>query len=161
MFALSACGGGGGGNTGAVSNPQSPSSTLTLKVSLTGTLPVNTTIAGVDFTLFLPENYSPAMTNGVVDSGVVTPTGIFTGTTLAPQIDYTAASTLSPALLKVTLASSIPAGISVMGDIATINLRLINGATANSITYGLSSVSVIDSVHYSQISGVNAELTAN
>ena len=65
LLTLTACGGGGGSDT-AGQNPPVAKTIATLKISQTGSLPSSTTISGADFTITLPANVTPAMTNGAV-----------------------------------------------------------------------------------------------
>ena len=159
LLTISACGGGGGGGAGntagagGVSSETTPTSKTTarLTVSLNGTLPASTAIAGAVFTLTLPAGVTPANTNGIVTSGVVTPSGTFVGGTQTPPV-YTATS----GTLQVTLANSIPAGVTQVGEVATITLQLANGATPTVGSFGVSGVSVIDATLYAPIAGMNA-----
>lgn len=106
LLALAACGGGGGGG-GATNQipPPATKTTAAVTIQLTGTLPAATAISGAAFTIELPANVTPKSTNGVVDMGVVTYTGIFTGSTLTPQTVYIAATATAPGTLKVILSS--------------------------------------------------------
>jgi hypothetical protein len=130
----------------------------TIKINLTGTLPASIAISGVGFTLTLPADVTPATTNGVVATGVVSNSGIFTGSTLSPQTVYTVAAASSPGTLKVTLASSVTAGITQTGEVATITLQLVNGAAPTAASFGISGVSVIDAALYGTISGMGASV---
>lgn len=131
--------------------------TATLKMNLTGTLPASTGISGAGFTLTLPTDVTPALTSGVVSNGVATPSGTFAGGTQTPPI-YTAATASTPGTLKVTLANSIPAGVTQVGEVATITLQLANGAAPTTGSFGVSAVSVVDAVLYNSISGMGAEV---
>jgi hypothetical protein len=163
LLTLTACGGGGGGgsNTGA-SNQNPPTTTKTtakLTITQTGSLPASTTISGADFTITLPVDVTPATTNGAVATGVVTASGTFAGSTLAPQVTYTAANASVPGTLRVILAISTAAGVSQTGEIATITLQLANGAAPTAASFGqLSAVSVVDTALYATISGMGASV---
>lgn len=154
---VTACGGGGGG--GGVDSTQQPpaKTTATLKINLTGTLPVSAAVAGTDFTLTLPTNVTPAITDGGVATEVVSLSGTFAGGTQTPPV-YTAATAGAPGTIKVTLASSIPAGVTQTGEVATIILQLANGAAPTVTSFGVNSVSVIDAVLYNTISGMGASV---
>lgn len=154
LLIMSACGGSdgsGGGATGG-SNPTSAK----LKIYLTNTLPAYTAFSGMDFTITLPENVTPRNTNGTVDTGILTPLGGFTGSTLAPLITYSAAAPPTLGTIRVILTSSIPAGINQLGDVASITMQLTNGATPTVGSFALSSVSVFDAALYNHISGMGA-----
>jgi uncharacterized repeat protein (TIGR02543 family) len=127
----------------------------TLTINLTGSLPVSTAISGAAFTLTLPVNVTPAMVNGAIATGVVSVSGTFAGSTLSPQVVYTAA-TSSAGTLNITLANSIQAGVTQVGEVATITLQLANGAAPTAGSFGLSAVSVIDATLYAPITGMNA-----
>jgi hypothetical protein len=156
LLTISACGGGGGGGSsttdgGSSNTTPAAKTTAKLTVSLNGTLPTSTAIAGAAFTLTLPTGVTPANTNGVVASGVITPSGTFAGGTQTPPV-YTAAS----GTLQVTLVNSVPAGVTQVGEVATITLQLANGATPTAASFGVSAVSVIDASLYAPIAGMNA-----
>jgi hypothetical protein len=156
LITITACGGGGGGgNDTAGQNPPVAKTTATLKISQTGSLPATKTISGTDCTITLPVNVTPALTNGEVATGVVTLTGTFANSTLAPQIVYTAAVGSTPGTLRVILSSSEVAGLSLVGEIATITLKLANGASPTTSNFVVSGDSVIDATLYAPIAGMN------
>ncbi len=156
LLALAACGGGGGGNDTAGQNPlPTAKTTATLKISQTGSLPPSTTISGADFTITLPANVTPVMTNGAVAPNAVTLSGTFAGSTLAPQVVYTAATASALGTIKVILASSDAAGLSLTGEMATITLQLANGAVPTASSFAVSDDSVIDATLYAPITGLN------
>lgn len=156
LLILAACGGGGGG--GNTQSPQPPAkTTASITIDLTGTLPASTAISGTVFTLILPENVTPKISSGTVDSGVVSLSGTFAGGTQAPT-HYTAATASAPGTLKVTLANPIPTGVTQVGEIAKITLQLANGAAPAAASFGVSSVSVIDAGVYGTISGMGANV---
>lgn len=133
--------------------------TAILAINLTGTLPASTAIAGAMFTLTLPPDVTPAITNGAVINGVVTPSGVFAGGTLTPPV-YTAATASAPGTLIVTLVNSNPTGLTQVGEVATISLQLANGVTPTAANFGLSAVSVIDATLYNTISGMSANVAS-
>ena len=132
--------------------------TATLTINLIGTLPVSTAISGAAFTITLPADVTPALTNGVVNTGVVDLSGTFAGSTLSPQVVYTAATASAPGTLKVTLANSAATGVTQVGEVATITLLLANGAAPTVSSFGLNTVSVIDATIYGTISGMGANV---
>lgn len=148
------CGGGGGDSGGG--NP----AIATLKVNLTGTLPVSTAISGAAFTLTLPTNVTPALASGSVASGVATCSGTFAGSTLAPQLVYTAAAAGVPGTLYVILANSAAAGVTQVGEVATITLQLANGAAPAAANFGVSAASVIDTNPGNSISGMGVAVAS-
>jgi hypothetical protein len=159
LLTLAACGGGGGGDNGtAGQNPQpTAKTTAALKINLTGTLPDSAAIAGTDFTLTLPANVTPAMTNGAVSTGVVSLSGTFAGGTQTPPV-YTAATESAPGTLKVILVNPINSGVTQVGEVATITLQLANSAAPTTGSFGVSAVSVIDAALYNTISGMGASV---
>lgn len=150
LMNLVACGGGGGDATAPAAK-----TTASLKMSQTGSLPPSTTISGADFTLTLPANVTPAIANGDVATGVVSLSGTFAVSTLAPQVVYTAATASAPGTLRVILANSVAAGLSQVGEVATITLQLANGAAPTTASFGVNAVSVIDAALYAPITGMN------
>lgn len=154
LMTFTACGGGGGGGT---SNPPTAKTTASVTINLTGTLPANTTIAGTDITITLPTDVTPSLNGTVVASGVVTPSGTFAGGTQTPPV-YTAAAGNIPGTLKVVLANPVNAGVTQVGEVATITLQLANGATPTANSFGVSAVSVIDATLYNTISGMGASV---
>jgi hypothetical protein len=60
-----------------------------------------------------------------------------------------------PGTLKVTLASSTPAGVAQVGEVATITLQLANGAAPSAASFVVSAASVIDAALYAPITGMN------
>jgi hypothetical protein len=153
LLTLAACGGGGSSDSGT---PPAPTTKTTAKLTITqtGSLPASTTISGAEFTITLPTDVTPALSNGAVATGVVTPSGTFAGSTLAPQVTYTAATAGVPGTLRVILASSNAAGVSQTGEIATITLQLANGAAPTAASFGVSSSNVYDTSVYGAISGM-------
>lgn len=154
LLTLTACGGGGGNTTGS-NPPPTSKTTASLTITQTGSLPASATISGADFTITLPANVTPAMTNGVVAPSAVALSGTFSGSTLSPQVVYTAATTSAPGSLKVILASSDAAGLSLVGEVATITLQLANGAAPTANSFVVSGDSVFDATLYAPIAGMN------
>jgi hypothetical protein len=137
-------------------NQQATKSTATIKLSLTGKLPATSAISGAEFTLILPANVTPKYTNGNVDSGVVVPSGTFAGSTLSPQVIYsTAASTL-----KVILPSSTPAGVTQVGEVATITLLLDNNTLPSTSSFSIVSASVFDVATVTAINDIEVAVSS-
>ena len=107
-------------------------------------------IAGVSLTLTLPANVTPAVVNGSVDAGAVTPSGTFSGGIQTPPI-YTPATATTPGALKLAIANSNPDGVVKVREVATIKLQVANGAVPSASSFGLSTVSVIDNSGYNKI----------
>jgi len=116
-----------------------------LKINLSGTLAGNA-ISGANYTVTLPANVTPATTNGVVAASVVTASGTFAGSTIAPIVTYTPATAGTPGSLQIVEANSVPAGVTTVGEIATITLQLANGAAPVATDFVVSSVSVFDTL---------------
>ncbi len=152
LLTLAACGGGG------VINPPAKTA-VTLKVNLTGTLPAGTSISGAAFTLTLPANVTPLIINNSVAGSVVSLSGTFAGGTQTPPV-YTAATANSPGTLQLSLVNGVPAGITQVGEVATIVLQLANGVTPTAGDFSVSAVSVIDAQLYNTISNMGANVAA-
>ena len=152
LLIFAACGGGGD----SVAPPAKTSATF--KITLSGSLG-SSAISGAGFTVTLPANVTPATTSGTtVAANVVTLSGIFSGSTIAPVVTYTPAAVATPGSLQVTAASSAPAGAATVGDIVTITLQLANGAAPATADFPLSSVSVIDTLG-APIAGISAAVS--
>lgn len=132
----------------------------TVTINLIGTLPANSTISGATFTITLPANVTPAISNGLVATGVVSNTGTFAGSTLSSQVVYTAATASASATLRVILTASSPAGVTQVGEVATITLQLANNVVPTASNFGVSSVSVIDATLYGTINGMSASVAS-
>jgi hypothetical protein len=139
LFTLSACGGGGSGT--AVKDY----STATVKISLNGDLG-GKGIIGAEFTMTLPENVTPAMVSGTVAASVVTPSGTFAGSSIAPIITYLPATGTTKGTVGIVLSSSVPAGVTTAGEVATVTLKLANGVVPAAADFKLDTlpVKVID-----------------
>lgn len=129
-----------------------PPTTATLKINLTGD-PAGKAISGAEFTLTLPANVSPATVNGAVASSVVTPSGTFAGSSIAPIVTYIPAAGAVPGTLHVVVTNDVLAGVTTAGEVATITLQLANGAAPLVTDFALNSVIVIDTL-YSPIAGM-------
>lgn len=140
ILTVAACGGGGGD-----SGTPAVYTTATVKISLTGS-PGGKGIAGAGFTLTLPANVTPTMVNDAVASGVVTCSGTFAGNSIAPVATYTPATGSTQGTLRIVLSSSVPAGVTTAGEVATVALKLANSATPAAAGFPLNSISVIDTL---------------
>jgi len=154
LLILAACGDGGGSD---VILPLPAKTTATATVSLNGTLGANA-ISGAGFTLTLPANVTPATVGGSVAANVVTPSGTFTGSTIAPIVTYTPAAGATPGSLQIIAANSVPAGVTTVGEIVTITLQLTNGATPAATDLPVSGVSVTNTLG-AAIAGMSASVT--
>ena len=153
LLTLAACGGGG---SDVVLLPTAKT-TATVKVSLNGTLGADT-IAGASFIMTLPANVTPAVTGGAVATTLVTPSGTFAGGTYVTPVPYIPAVGATPGKLEITVANSVPAGISTVGEIVTITLQLANGAAPVVADFPVSSVSVTNTLG-APIVGMSASVT--
>jgi hypothetical protein len=135
--------------------PPTAKTAATLTINQTGSLPASTTISGAAFTVTLPANVTPAMTNGAVATSAASLSETFAGSTLPPQTVYTAATLNTPGTLKVIIASSEAAGLSLVGEMATITLQLANGAAPTADSFVVSGDSIIDATLYAPITGMN------
>ena len=71
---------------------------------------------------------------------------------------FTPATTSAPGTLKVILTNSVAAGVTQVGEMATITLQLANSAAPTTGSFGVSAVSVIDAALYNTISGMGASV---
>jgi hypothetical protein len=155
LLTLAACGGGGGDS----SSVPTTYTTATVRIALSGTLPANRAIAGAGFTLALPADVTPATTNGIIASSVVTPSGTFAGGALIQPV-YTPATATTAGSVRIAVANAAPAGVTQVGEIATVTLKLANGAvpTAAAFTLPQVGVTVIDTDGNS-IGGIDATVS--
>jgi hypothetical protein len=127
LFLLTACGGGDSGGASPSSSANVSYSKAILKVNLYGTLPAGSAISGVSFALFLQQpELSPALTNGIVDAGVVTPSGTFVNGIQAGPIFTPSNADTKFGKMLITLADTTEEGITQVGEVATITLQLVN-----------------------------------
>jgi hypothetical protein len=152
LTALSAC---GSSESTTGTSGQTAKSVAILSISLTGVLPPATAISGADFTINLPANVIPKITNGSVDTEVVVTSGIFAGTTLSPVSVYSA----TESSLRVILPCSVLTGITQVGEAATITLLLSNNATPSATSFSVSSPVVFDVATNSSISSLGIAIT--
>jgi len=139
ILTLTACGGGGDSST-----PTAQVKTeATLKLSLTGTLPADTAIAGAGFTITLPASVTPEIVNNSVASSVIIPSGTFAGGIQIPPV-YTAATAAAPGKIQLTLVNAVVAGVTQVGEVATVTLQITNGVMPSAASFSVSGVNVID-----------------
>jgi hypothetical protein len=134
LILLTACGGGSDNSTTTTTK-------ATLKINLNGD-PGGKAIIGAGFTLTLPTNVTPEMVNGVVAASVVTPSGAFAGSTIAPIVTYIPATGTTPGAVQIVLSSSAPAGVTTVGEVATVTLHLSGGVAPVAANFSLNSVPV-------------------
>lgn len=137
LLTLSACGGGTPTNTGYTK--------IILKINLDGDLG-GKAIIGTGFSLTLPSNVTPDTVNGAVAAGVVNPSGTFADSTIAPIVTYIPATATNPGKMLIGVANSVDAGVTTVGEVATVTLQLTGGAALAAANFVLNSVpvSVID-----------------
>ncbi|HXC93888.1 MAG TPA: hypothetical protein VN652_07750 [Geobacteraceae bacterium] len=143
---LTACGGGGSGGDSSSSSSTTATkaySKAILKVDLVGTLPSGSAISGTSFALFLKSDLVPALTNGEVAAGVVTPSGFFTnGAQIAV---WTPSNTsMTSGTMMITLADTSPGGVTQVGEVARITLPLTNQTAPAAGSYILAPYGVVD-----------------
>jgi hypothetical protein len=132
---------------------------VSFKIVLTGALPAATAVAGATFTLGLPAGVTPALTNGAVAADVVALSGTFAGGTIAPVVAYTAATPSATGSLQVILVSSVPAGVTQVGEVATITLQIPTGTVWTESSFGLSAVRVRDAALADTIAGMGVAVS--
>ncbi len=144
LFLLAACGGGGGGSSSTpVAAPAPTYSKAIVKVALVGTLPAGSAISGTSFALFLKPELTPEVAGGSVVAGVVSPSGTFaSGTQLT---DWTPPNATTPTgKMMIDLADTTPAGVTLVGEVATITLQLVNKTAPSAGSYVLAPYGVAD-----------------
>lgn len=124
-----------------------PKTTATLKINLNGDL-AGKSITGAEFTLTLPANVTPATVGGVVASSVVTASGTFAGSSIAPVVTYTPAAAGAAGTVHIVVSSSVPTGVATAGEVATVILQLAGGAApvVADFTFNSAPVNVIDTL---------------
>jgi hypothetical protein len=152
LLMLGACG--DSSSTGTQAN-----TSATVKIALSGNLS-GKAIAGAGFTVTLPANVTPALTSGIVAATVVTPSGTFAGNTILPVITYTAAAGATKGTLLIVLASSQVAGVSTVGEVATLTLQLANGAAPVAADFSPLSASATDT-EGAPIAGISSATVAS
>src|SRR6185369_5303818 len=128
---LTACGGGGSGGDSSSSSSTTATkaySKAILKVDLVGTLPSGSAISGTSFALFLKSDLVPALTNGEVAAGVVTPSN----------------TSMTSGTMMITLADTSPGGVTQLGEVARITLPLTNQTAPAAGSYILAPYGVVD-----------------
>lgn len=141
LFVLAGCG------SDSDNTPTKPDNTkAVLKIKLTGTLPANKAIVLADFTLKLPSNVTVPVTDAVVLSGT------FAGGSMIPY-------TVGAAKLAVHAVNKVEAGVTEVGEVATITLQLANGATPKKEDFSFETVIVADPSG-NPISGFSAEVAS-
>lgn len=128
LLSLAGCGGGG--------SSDNDKTKAVVKISLAGDL-AGKAIAGAEFIMTLPVNVTPESV-----SGYVTLSGTFAGSTIAPLVTYIPASGTTPGTVHLVLTNSVDGGVTTAGEIATVFLKLSNGATPAPPDFALNTVPV-------------------
>src|SRR5450631_2955191 len=152
ILSLTACGGGDGGTVA----PQP--STVTLKLSTSGTLPQGTALAGIGITVILPAGVTVHTdSGGAVSNGVVTVTGVaVSGTTITT---FTPASGVTPSKLAIVMVSGATSGFGT-GEFVTINCYLASGISPKVADFALTDFKPID-LNGAPVNGLTASATVN
>lgn len=153
LLSMTAC---GEANFG--SSAPEPASQAVLKVSLTGALPAGSAIIGAGFSITLPTDVTPDMASDAEAATVITSSGTFAGGIDTPPV-YNAATATAPGTIAVALANAAPAGVTDVGEVATITLRLSNGAAPSATSFAISDVKVIDTGGNS-VTGIGAAVSS-
>lgn len=142
LMLFTACGGGGSSTSG--SQPSSGTGTLVLKANLSGTVPANTDIAGISFSLNIPVSaLSVRDANGSLSVDLVRPSGIFQDGMLLP-LQYRLSKDEASADLQIVLVHTATQGTRQTGELATISLSSAFGATLSAADCTLTNPVVID-----------------
>jgi hypothetical protein len=152
LLCFAACGGGGGGGGGsdnstatALTATSVTYTTATLQIDLVGTLPAGSSISGVNFTLYMPRELTPAMTGTTtVAAGVVIPSGTFVNAIQTDPLFTSSFITGTNSNMVITLADTSAAGVTQVGEIAKITLQISKNATPTTDSFTLTTNGVID-----------------
>lgn len=82
------------------------------------------------------------MVSGAVATSVVTPSGTFAGSTIAPIVTYIPAAGITPGIVQIVVSNSVDAGVTMVGEVATVTLQLTNGAVSEAANFALNTVPV-------------------
>jgi hypothetical protein len=148
MFSLAGCGGGGGGNGNAA-----PTKAV-VKMSTQGTVPMSSTIGGVQLTLVLPAGVTvnADSTTGKTDSGVVVASGVATGADVYWGT-YTPATASADGTLEIKIANS-QTGFDT-GEFVTVTCDLAAGVVPKATEFAVKSdYKVFNLTDSSLISGI-------
>lgn len=126
-----------------------------LKISLTGTPPAATAIAGAEFVLTLPAGLTPATLDA---SGSVVPSGLFS-TGAFVGVNYIPATIGESGTMNISVTDGGD-GITETGEIATVILNRISGAVPAISDFPLSNDSVFDTNNGVSIAGINVVVTS-
>jgi hypothetical protein len=151
LLAITACGGGGG----SVSAPQP--TTVTFRLSTSGTLPHGTSLAGIAIVVILPAGVTvETNADGSVSGVVARVTGVAApGTVLTPL--YTPASSAAPGKLAIALASNNAAGFAT-GEFAMITCNISSGISPNVADFVLTDFKPFD-LNGTTVNGLTASAT--
>jgi hypothetical protein len=132
------------------------SNIIKLKINLTGTLPTSENIVGVAFVLNLPAGVVPSSVVNVNNSNAsIVQSGLFTAGTNSVIANYNSdAKTMNIMVIDATVA-----GITQVGEIATVTLKLVVGTAPNIADFSLTAVEVVGSGG-KYIAGINASVAS-
>lgn len=128
-----------------------------LKLSSQGTLPSGKVVTGFGVSIELPAGVTvKTTTGGAVDSTVVVPSGLLAGnSSMAPVVNYTAATGTSLARLDFTIASNEAAGVGV-GEYAAITL-ILNGVSPTAADFTITHFTPVD-LSYDNLTTLTANI---
>ncbi|BCS52691.1 hypothetical protein [Geobacter sp. SVR] len=122
----------------------SSANTVKLKINLTGIVPASANIGGVYIKLSLPANVIPSYVAGTHDaSNSIEHPWVFNSVDSFVFAYFISATTAAPGTIEVYMQSQ-DAGVNQGGEIATITLRLINGAVPAATNFSISEVRVVN-----------------
>lgn len=151
MTLISACGG-GGGSAGAPAPVQT--NTAALKLSIAGTLPAGTSVAGLDVVVTLPSGVTVKSTTApVTDSGVVVASGLAGASTQVVSA-YTPAAGTTAATVRVLLAD---VNGFAAGEFATVNCDIAPGSAPKAADFTVQTNEVKD-LNGAAIAGMTAQV---
>ena len=148
LLTITACGNNGGNSSSSSALPLNIGEGIytkaTVKISLSGALPAGSSISGLSFTLFYPSFLTPDMSNGTAAAGVVAPSGVISNGSQLDPVITPPATAASYGKILVTMADMSQSGLTQVGEVAQITLRIANGITPTKNSFILSTNGVFD-----------------
>lgn len=150
LLIITACGGGGGGGNGPAAVTKA-----TLKLATSGT---GTTIYGIDVTVNLAPGVTVKSTNPPeTDTGVVTASGVVSGTTTTTTAVYTAATGTVPGKVRILIVN---ANGFTTGEFCTVNGDIASGHSPKSSDFSLDENFSASDADGNMINGLSPGFTA-
>jgi hypothetical protein len=149
-----------GGNSGGGGVAQQPTK-ATVKIAVAGTLPVSSTIGGVDLSLTLPTGVTVKSSIGslsalVPDAGTVAASGVAASNSKVYAV-YTAAARTVQGTVRILLANTT--GFAA-GEFVTVKCDIASGNTPTTTDFSTSGAKFVDG-NGKAITGLSTTVTAD